>query len=831
MRRWLTRKQSVADRVPLPRPLSWALLTVALLAAAVAAFVLARGTVLEGAPAWIRMVITPDGAGVFVPALLVLVAVLAFRRTLLARLARKPGPVEITAFTGAPAAGGPTGEDVLADFRRTLTTMNLSSPLSVPSSPSADSVLDEVRTAVDNTKNSIATSAALVRAVIQVRYAYRVSAQLRNRGGPQPRGITVSVLLLPGGHGEIETFWSDDWADVAERAAHFVGAFILPRSRLARRPSWTAWRGLDVPPDLFHHSQLARRHLRDRQYDQALAAFHRALEIDPQNPYLRIEVGQAQEQLGLFMDAVVTYADVVAIESWYDRRLWLRLQTLLGDHAGGPPPSWLERSPNGPEALLIARYRLVCRLAAADQLTTQWRGKTAEQAIADARSRGVVARNLFRKAERGPLRTRLAVWLQPYIDKYCVEFRIEHPAGSVDEFAGSHSRMRHFLQYVASCEAASLIDDYRWSRGRRRPGMPVTQTALNVLRVWAPLYLDQATAKLSATAMRWATASASLRPPLAAELDRRLSGILRRKPARSREWQEYYNAACTFAVALGEWPVHPDAEPAVEADRRQLVLCGVRHLQRAVSCTDSSYVGTYAQWLSTGDQDLNPLRSKPAFIDFLDRYLPNDEPRVPRPGDLVPVILSMHTIRLLQQYARRRTEYWNAQLHAGTDIPAVREELDRELTVRALAREFALDDRDWRRRSALIDETDDFVRRCGLAACGSALPRFQDDPETRRYRRILDRRLPADTEPQHPDDYFREVVQRRDDHWQEVLRLLPDNSAAARQSSPRLSGASALRFWHRLDTSLSKALYGADCVVPTGPPIAAALARRKFRSF
>ncbi|MGH3568576.1 MAG: hypothetical protein ACRDRH_21630 [Pseudonocardia sp.] len=75
----------------------------------------------------------------------------------------------------------------------------------------------------------------------------------------------------------------------------------------------------------------------------------------------------------------------------------------------------------------------------------------------------------------------------------------------------------------------------------------------------------------------------------------------------------------------------------------------------------------------------------------------------------------------------------------------------------------------------------------------------------------------ADIEPQHPDDYFREVAQRRDDHWREVLRLLPDNSAADRRV-----GDAVLAPARRL---AQRGPVRRGCVVPTGPPIVAALTR------
>ena len=73
---------------------------------------------------------------------------------------------------------------------------------------------------------------------------------MRVRRDEERFGITVHLAMQPGGRGEVATVWGSDWPSVAERAAHWVGAQILPRSRLARRDPWTGWHGLQQPPQL-----------------------------------------------------------------------------------------------------------------------------------------------------------------------------------------------------------------------------------------------------------------------------------------------------------------------------------------------------------------------------------------------------------------------------------------------------------------------------------------------------------------------------------------------------------------------------------------------------
>jgi hypothetical protein len=801
------KRDSATERVAMPHPLLWTLTTALLVGLAVAAAVAPKPAdtadpkVPAPLPGWVpdrlSWLSSDDLPTVLhaATALFAVAAVLALRRTLFAFLVARPGAIEIvlSGRRGGPD-GGPGGstpdEEVLAHLRRRLSNLSLSAPQSVPNEPSAESVLDGVKSAANGTGNALATVAAVTRAVLQVRYGYRASLQLHERTGPEPHGITVTVAVLPTGRAQIASIWADDWEDLAEQAAHLVGAYVIPRSRLSRRAPWKSWRGLELPPDLFHESQLARQHVIAREYERAIAAYHRALKTDPQNPYLRIELAQTQEQLGLFMDALAGYADVVAIESWYDRRVWWRLRYLLRDNydSSGQPPSRFRRSPSGRDALLIARFRLVGRLAAAEQLADQWRRVVDNPESED--------RNPRRSAERRALAQRLIVWLRSYWRNYRKDPDRQHLGPFDDTVFADRLRLRHFLQYVADHEARLLIDDYRWSRLRRWPGMSVTQTSLKTMRVWAPLYLAKAEFELDPdTKPHWK------RPP--ARLGEDLEQALRPKPARLREWQEHYMAACTFAVALSGWP--PDSKAY-----RQLSLRAVRHLERAVSCSESAYVGRFAQWLSTGDQDLNPLRATFAFVDYLDRYLPNPEHRVERPKDLLRLLMSMHTMRLLYGYAHLRAGYWEDEqrrLQGGSPID--RQELGREAEARRIARSYLLDDRDWYTRTTLIDEQEAFARRHGLHSPGSTFPQFQEDPAVQRHALSRSEGTGDSPGPDYPDGYYREIIEGRRLYWRKLLDSLPepvDVTPGGDLAALTRSIIESARFWRWLATALDGAL-------------------------
>lgn len=717
-----TNARSVAARVPLAHPARW--LVIAALLLAVAGYV---GVLdgLSGLRTWIGGWV-PSGAepvlgsatpGVLVAGLALIGGLFALRRGLYALLARRPGPIEVTAFLGLVDDGfaaDPVTDtaQVAAEFRRTLTEMSLSTPFSVPTSPKQDDFIDDVGT-VGDSSTTFGAAVALVRAVLRIQYAYRVHAQMRVRRDEERCGITVHLVMQPGGRGETATVWAPDWPSAADLAAHWVGAQILPRSRLARRAPWTSWHGLQMPHLLFHHSQLARRCVSERRFEEALAHFHHALAADPQNPYLRIERAQVLEQLGLMLDAVVAYADIVAVESWHDRLLWRRLRGRApdgGDRADGPPPPRLRAQLRGRPALLIARYRLVTRLASQTVAEQWWRVDGDPD-----------ARNSKRTAERRELRARLRSWLEPAYASYLTA------VGGADDhvpFAVAARRQRllaHLLCHVAWTESEHLIADYRWWRLRRRPGMAVSQTALRILQVWGPLLERRARAKVETEV--WEQLGAPLPepgtwPPDIGELEAALERLLRRKPARLREWQEYYNAACAVAVGLGG---RRNADPD---DLRPWARLAVRYLERAVSSTDSGFVGTYTQWLSVGDDDLRSLRSTPEFVDFLDRYLPTDDLRAPPPHRLVELVMSQHAVRLLHTYAIDRLEALERREEA---------ELAGEAQARVVAMEFTDQDRDWRLRLRLVRSGQAHRTRWSGARFPSVLPEFDEDPAAWSY--------------------------------------------------------------------------------------------------
>ncbi|HEX8096358.1 hypothetical protein [Jatrophihabitans sp.] len=327
-----------------------------------------------------------------------------FRRWRQAELVRRPGPIEVTGLINA------TGDDTVnilelaTAFRTVLGRVNLNSPAAVPGAGRPVEFLELLRGAA-NEKTMLGMVAGLL-GLTSVTHAYAVTAVLRKRNEPAaPFGITVSVATLPRGGTPPHTVWASDWPLAVDQAAMAVGAAILPLTRLCRRPPWSDWRGLALPPALFGAYQQAKTFTAQRRYDEALGTFYGALELDPLNLHIRLEIGTLQEQLQLFLDALETYDDVIALGSraderlahaWSDRLLhgWtvltkgstraaLRSQQRawhpLGEgwrgrrgERGIRPPAGIWRGSDRHRALQIARYRYAMVLGFSEVVVAQW---------------------------------------------------------------------------------------------------------------------------------------------------------------------------------------------------------------------------------------------------------------------------------------------------------------------------------------------------------------------------------------------------------------------------------------------------------------------------
>jgi hypothetical protein len=492
---------------------------------------------------------------------------------------------------------------------------------------------------------------------------------------------------------------------VARQAACHIAAYVLPRTKLSLQPPWTPWHGIEIPGELFYSFDEARRLARAEKLEESLNHFDEAIRRDPLNPYIRVERAAVYDQLGLWIDALASYVDAVTIESWFDRRAWERYGRIVRDERRGGP-SRSSRSPNGTAALLVARYRAVCSLAAAQRLAKQWAENTSQQTIQPKR-----------RAETALVIDRL----RPLVVSYA---RLMMEAHNVDESTrdvversieeNDPDTLRRVFQFAALAEAAAIRDDYlrRGHRRRLSKRLAITKEAMRVLPIWAALQyhyveLVQALAggpiNFKNRLGPWMTGSSKgpgghqgqnirwldeidekvgLRadeaklldwPPdpdgVSDWLDNTLS--LPKKMAAKfgwggvvHGWQAHYNTACAFAAGMMTEELRSLGQKTgdeVEKRNNRLVRLAINELSRAVVATDSQFAAGRSVWLRQGDQDFDQLRSTDPYKAFVERYLPHAQPASTVPPNPTPIAIRDHITRMVTDYARSRESFWRQQ--------------------------------------------------------------------------------------------------------------------------------------------------------------------------
>lgn len=705
-----------------------------------------------------------------------------------------------------------TSQDVIAELREKLSSLELSSPSTVPGEASPQSFLTDISTVVKTATTPMGWVAAGL-LTLRPRAVYRVHCVCReDASSPEPKGLTVEVSTKVGSDSTVATVWAQDWDGVASRAACVVAAFVLPRCKLSKRAPWIPWRGRDLDPQLFYHFIEARRLASQGRSEEALEHFVTAQALDPLNPYIRIERATVLDELALYIDALAIYVDVVTLESWYDRKLWKRYRGLMRDnYRGQSAHGMLRRSPHGPAALLLARYRMIGSLAASQRIAEQWKRHCGRRA-SDPRFAHPRHRDAMSALQR----------LRPILGAYGLEMmgaeqRDKLPPGDFGyrEIEVSASAIRRVLQYAALMETVALERDYRLSKPRRwRRQLGITQRSVRILPIWAWLHFRyvetlQLGDSFGATGIPYADLprpagdifKSRLRrsqwvlykwpPPLDLIL-RKVRRAQRWHPWSRPGWQEHYNAACTYALGL----VTPELRtsmnlqitPGIAEDHLMYVGHAIDSLERAVLAPDSRLENGISPWLVRGDQDLNDLRITRPFATFLERYLAEDLAVPPLPTNLAILTLSAHMVRLVERYASLREADW-----LGPD--AIRSiDLKQELEWWQTLRQYTLQYKDWATRRRLI-----ILGQSGLrhAPFDSVIPRL--DPDIR---------VP---QPNHRKSSGSKTSQKTDQvtRVQSLLDISADLDAKAREMIGRrnrvLDKLYELIPWRQLEKALTEA--------------------------
>jgi len=141
--------------------------------------------------------------------------------------------------------------------------------------------------------------------------AYEVWGSLRPRDEKGGR-ISIQLIERRRGNRTLLNVVLDEatWEAGAREAAMAVAGALYPRVRKKDRGAWALWKK-NVPRELVKAYHDALGYEATNRLEYALAAFHRALDLDPLNPNLRLKIAMLQERLELDLDAWVTYEAIV----------------------------------------------------------------------------------------------------------------------------------------------------------------------------------------------------------------------------------------------------------------------------------------------------------------------------------------------------------------------------------------------------------------------------------------------------------------------------------------------------------------------------------------
>jgi hypothetical protein len=281
-------------------------------------------------------------------------------RLRLVYLARRPGPVDIPLLEDATVRQDAPVREATLELRRNLADVELYPQSLIPGNASPQEFVGLVQSATAGKGRGVLNVLAGLLTLIPT-HAYRVHAALLRREGDLSYGVSVQLQLRPRWMAAPHMFWGRDWESCLQQAAYAVAQDILPWTRRALQSPWAAWADTQLPHGVFENYQRAKRYVDARRYDEALGAYKRALDADPHNLHMRLEVAGVYQKLALWLDALVLYKNVQELadpRSTVWGSAWRRHERAVGRSTV--------------EAYLFARYRYTIALGWGSQLAHQW---------------------------------------------------------------------------------------------------------------------------------------------------------------------------------------------------------------------------------------------------------------------------------------------------------------------------------------------------------------------------------------------------------------------------------------------------------------------------
>ncbi|HEY2319811.1 MAG TPA: hypothetical protein VGH67_16005 [Solirubrobacteraceae bacterium] len=707
-------------------PVGWRCAGVVLLLVALAGLAYEAGKPPAAGPVFSKQIeyvittVTKPAVAIPLASLIVVALASLLRRLRFEWLVFKPGPICVRELAVAPGVTDLDITHLTGLFRGRLMQLRLHAPAPVPGATPAEDFLSVLDAEHLDAKNMLGSVVGVLRAAIPT-HGYEVSVTLTQQvafpPGKPRLGVTAQLTRLPNEGVPIETAWGHAWDDAIIQAADMVTAAVLPRTRLSNRPPWSGWRRYQMPGLVVHGYEKAQELTTARRYDEALAHCFHALDLDPKSVDLRLCKGFIEEKLGLYIDAVATYAAARRVADATARRLYNR-KARRNRRASGR----------------IARYRLAVLLGGTS-FAHQWRkpGGTTRRAT-----------------QRSLLRERLSPELQTLLehhgllsrdpaerDAVIVLLEEPAPAGAKDDEDSRYYELRRLLAQLAAKELGELQHSLNWHRSQ--PGsltpLSVKLTAAAVRLRWH--HIEQRRAELQGHRKSSVTPLLDCKAQPVVAVDRWRRSF--------QTWTEEYSAASLYALPLLIKPPRPrqglseeenrqgdEARAAEEARRIELGRLAVEHLRRAMSSTPSSHAAERRDWVLSEDPDLDGLRSCLAFKHFEAMFFPSPAPTPRRPRRASRWEISRYTHVLLADTARRWETVWHQRrdlVVSKIDPHVVLQWSKDEAGAWEMVARMARDYKHWPARCELIEEMMAWSAGYGFEPLDVALPRFVRDTE------------------------------------------------------------------------------------------------------
>jgi len=648
-------------------------------------------TFVEQTLDWLGTALTPIGhilSGIWPPVVAVIATVVLLRwlRNALLFWRGRTSRVQVTSFAWASSdSAHQEATWVTSLFREQLAALRLDALDPLPDRAPGAPLVEIVEGVGQGVGRDIGAAAGRLYKAIVPDSAYEVWGSLRPR---DEKGGRISIQLIERRHGNrtLLNVALDEavWEEGAREAAMAVAGALYPRVRKKDRGAWALWKK-NVPQGLVKAYHDALDYEATNRLEYALASFHKALDLDPLNPNLRLKIAMLQERLELDLDAWVTYEAIV-------------------DESN--PRAW--RGPNR-RVYLLALYRLAILLTNR-RTATQWL-KGAEIATGEGNQRDKERHErreeLLMALERNPLFASHKVQL-PEGFKWTVRSLISRAPSTflirvlrrIDAEACAGSALEPFQRLSDNeTERQQRLEAGLQILGLRRLEELETALRIRIPRrgTWRESWIRRprlhqafrpefslAAVKTSKLLVRTRIASSLERrleqcPPVSDAATNRLGWFkeiraghrklagrwpfpapwwrepvrwlaLRRHLANRRDdaWQLHYNAACTAASALGEdSPVrrYADEDESGKWDReleeaetspqkvnldplpkwlrkKRIARTAIEELEEYAYRAGSNRVAAQADWVAFDDPDLGGLREEPTFRLWASHHLP-----------------------------------------------------------------------------------------------------------------------------------------------------------------------------------------------------------------